>query len=93
MGPLSLPGSSLLTCRRCSSPSRVEEVAAPYFRWREAGYEVTVASLKGGEIPFDPASKSGDFLTPTADAFLKDSAAAKSVVVAGARRCSTPSRS
>ena len=60
-------------------PGRVEEVAAPYFRWREAGYEVTVASLKGGEIPFDPASKGSDFLTPQADAFLKDAAAAKAV--------------
>ncbi|GFH28982.1 type 1 glutamine amidotransferase domain-containing protein [Haematococcus lacustris] len=31
----------------------MEEVAAPYFVFTENGYEVTIASIKGGEIPFD----------------------------------------
>lgn len=43
------------------------------------GYSVDIASLSGGEIPFDPASKSGDFLTPEADTFLKDNEAKQAV--------------
>jgi putative intracellular protease/amidase len=34
----------------------LEELAAPYYALREADAEVTVASIKGGEIPFDPRS-------------------------------------
>ena len=34
----------------------LEELAAPYYALREAGAKVTVASIKGGEIPFDPRS-------------------------------------
>ena len=32
---------------------------------------MTIASVNGGEIVFDPASTSGDFCTPEAAAFLK----------------------
>ena len=58
---------------------RVEEVAAPYFCWKMKGFTVDVASLKGGTIPFDPSSTSGDFLTSDADAFLKNSEAQEAV--------------
>jgi putative intracellular protease/amidase len=34
----------------------LEELAAPYYALREAGNDVTVASIKGGKIPFDPRS-------------------------------------
>jgi putative intracellular protease/amidase len=34
----------------------LEELAAPYYALRKAGAGVTVASIKGGEIPFDPRS-------------------------------------
>lgn len=54
-------------CHEC----RVEEVAAPYFVWRSSGFKVDFASVKGGDVVFDPASTSGDFCTPDADAFLK----------------------
>lgn len=33
-----------------------EEVAAPYLAFTDAGYEVDIASPKGGEAPFDPGS-------------------------------------
>lgn len=50
---------------------RVEEIASPYYAWRTHGFQVTLASIKGGEVIFDPSSTSGDFLTKEADAFLK----------------------
>jgi putative intracellular protease/amidase len=34
----------------------VEELAVPYYTFKQAGYEVVVASISGGRIPFDPAS-------------------------------------
>lgn len=34
----------------------LEELAAPYYAFREAGVAVTVGSIKGREIPFDPRS-------------------------------------
>ncbi len=35
---------------------RLEELAAPYIILKEAGYDVTIASVKGGNIPLDPTS-------------------------------------
>lgn len=34
----------------------LEELAAPYFKLKEAGYDVEVASPRGGQIPLDPKS-------------------------------------
>ncbi|MDD2466793.1 MAG: type 1 glutamine amidotransferase domain-containing protein [Desulfuromonadaceae bacterium] len=34
----------------------LEEFAVPYLKLKEAGFEVTVASTKGGETPLDPRS-------------------------------------
>ena len=34
----------------------LEEFAAPYFVFRDAGVELTVASPKGGQPPLDPKS-------------------------------------
>ena len=39
---------------------------------QKADKTVILASPKGGEIPLDPASLQGEFLTETADKFLKD---------------------
>jgi putative intracellular protease/amidase len=54
----------------------LEELAAPYYALRGAGAEVTVASIKGGEIPFDPRStgeEPSDLPVPeTARRFLGD---------------------
>lgn len=52
--------------------SWVEEIATPYYIWKQHGYEVILASIKGGKVPFDPSSTSGDFLTKEAAAFLND---------------------
>ena len=55
----------------------LEELAAPYFVLRDADVEVTVASIRGGEIPFDPRStgkeKSDVPVPATARRFLQDS--------------------
>ncbi len=34
----------------------LEEFAVPYLRFKETGFEVTVASPKGGQAPVDPRS-------------------------------------
>ena len=34
----------------------LEELATPYYALRDGGAEVTLASIRGGEIPFDPRS-------------------------------------
>ncbi|MDT3405293.1 hypothetical protein [Mucilaginibacter terrae] len=35
----------------------VEEFAAPYYTFTDAGYEVVVATPKGGQAPIDPNSE------------------------------------
>ncbi len=42
----------------------LEEFAVPYALFKEAGYDVTVASVKGGKAPVDPRSLEGDASTP-----------------------------
>ncbi len=34
----------------------LEELSTPYYALKDAGLEVTLASIRGGEIPFDPRS-------------------------------------
>ena len=51
---------------------RAEELVAPYYVFTEAGYDVTVASIKGGKIPVDPASLQGDFKTAEVTKFWAD---------------------
>ena len=40
------------------------------------GLQVDIASVKGGDIPWDPNSTKGDFFTPTAQSFSNDGAQA-----------------
>ncbi|KAL3142602.1 hypothetical protein ABBQ38_002919 [Trebouxia sp. C0009 RCD-2024] len=49
-----------------------EELMAPYYVFAEAGYDVTIASIKGGEIPVDEASLQGDFKTADVTKFWAD---------------------
>ena len=42
----------------------VEEFAAPYYAFKEAGIDVTLASPAGGQPPIDPKSELDDFQTP-----------------------------
>lgn len=55
----------------------ISELAEPYYVFREAGYDVTIASPKGGPIPIDAASLEGDFYTAEAKRFLEADDAAK----------------
>jgi putative intracellular protease/amidase len=57
--------------------SWLEEFAAPYYIWKEAGYDVVLGSTNGGKIPLDEASLSGDFLTEAAKKFQGDDEAVK----------------
>lgn len=59
--------------------SWAEEIAAPYTAFKKAGYEVTLASIKGGEVPIDEASLHPPFLTKVAEEFLLDDEAMKLV--------------
>lgn len=59
--------------------SWLEEFAAPYYIWKEAGYDVDLGSISGGKIPLDEASLSGDFLTESAKRFQADSEAVKAM--------------
>ena len=34
----------------------LEELTTPYYAFIDAGFEVTIVSVKGGEVPIDPRS-------------------------------------
>ena len=53
----------------------LEEFAAPYFVFRDAGVELTLASPKGGQPPLDPKSDLPESQTPAMARFKKDAAA------------------
>ena len=55
----------------------LEELAAPYFRFRDAGADITLASPKGGQPPLDPNSQVPDALTDATARFEKDDTAQK----------------
>jgi len=50
----------------------LEEFAAPYFVFKDAGAEITLASPKGGQPPLDPKSDEPDFQTEATDRFKED---------------------
>jgi len=53
----------------------VEEFAAPYYAFIDAGVEVTLATPKGGQAPIDPTSTLEDFQTAATDRYDADAAA------------------
>ena len=55
----------------------LEEGAAPYFVFRDAGVELTLASPKGGQPPIDPKSDLPENQTPAMARFKRDEAAKK----------------
>ncbi len=57
----------------------LEEFAAPYFVFRDAGVELTLASPKGGQPPVDPKSDKPENQTPAQVRFKKDGAAQKAL--------------
>ncbi len=50
----------------------LEEFAAPYFVFRDAGVDMTLASPKGGQPPIDPKSDLPENQTPAMSRFKKD---------------------
>ncbi|GLU41555.1 type 1 glutamine amidotransferase domain-containing protein [Pseudomonas sp. NBRC 100443] len=50
----------------------LEEFAAPYYVFKDAGAELTLASPKGGQPPLDPKSDEPDAQTPATERFRKD---------------------
>jgi putative intracellular protease/amidase len=57
----------------------LEEFAAPYFVFRDAGVELTLASPKGGQPPLDPKSDMPGNQTPAMTRFKKDATAQKAL--------------
>jgi putative intracellular protease/amidase len=53
----------------------LEEFAAPYFVFKDAGVDVTLASPKGGQPPIDPKSDLAENQTPAMSRFKKNAAA------------------
>lgn len=57
----------------------LEEFAAPYYVFKDAGAEVTLASPKGGQPPLDPTSDADDAQTEATKRFKADDAAGKAL--------------
>ena len=57
----------------------LEEFAAPYYVFRDAGVDVTLASPKGGQPPIDPKSDLPENQTPAMARFKLDSEAQKAL--------------
>jgi putative intracellular protease/amidase len=53
----------------------LEELAAPYFVFKDSGAQVVLASPKGGQPPLDPKSNEPNFRTELTRRFEADSAA------------------
>lgn len=50
----------------------IEEFAAPYYTFKEAGAEITIVSPKGGQPPIDPTSDKPENQTPATIRFKAD---------------------
>ena len=56
-----------------------EELAAPYFVFRDAGVEITLASPKGGQPPLDPKSNEPEVQTDDTRRFEQDPTATRAL--------------
>ncbi|EGU32019.1 ThiJ/PfpI [Vibrio ichthyoenteri ATCC 700023] len=52
-----------------------DELATPFWGFYDAGYEVTIASIKGGKALPDPLSAQGEFVSPAVDRFMQSTIA------------------
>ncbi len=57
----------------------LEELAAPYFAFRDAGVDITLASPKGGQPPLDPKSDEPGSQTDDTRRFEQDPAATRAL--------------
>ena len=53
----------------------MEEVATPYYALKEAGHDVTIVSVAGGEVPIDQGSLAENFNTDDCKKFMADEVA------------------
>ena len=53
----------------------IAELAEPYYAFKAAGYDVTIASTAGGACPIDAGSMKGDALTEDSKKFMVDAEA------------------
>ncbi|MCL1058380.1 type 1 glutamine amidotransferase domain-containing protein [Shewanella gelidimarina] len=51
----------------------LEEFASPFYRFKDSGFNITLASPAGGQPPLDPSSEQPDFQTAATDRFNQDS--------------------
>lgn len=78
---MSKPVLFVLTSRRDLQPSGVktgswlEELASSYYVLVDAGHDVTIASIDGGDAPIDPASLDAPWITDAGQRFLADGVA------------------
>jgi len=64
----------------------VEEFAAPYYTFKDAGFDITVATPKGGQAPIDPSSEAPDAQTHATERYYKDETAQQ--IIANTRKLS-----
>jgi putative intracellular protease/amidase len=57
----------------------LEELTAPYYVFKEAGYQISLASPKGGQPPLDPKSNEPEFQTEATRRFEADAEAIKAL--------------
>ncbi len=65
----------------------LEEFAAPYYVFKDAGADITLASPKGGQPPLDPGSDTEDTQTEATERFKSDADAQE--VLASTKKLST----
>src|ERR1700724_2847052 len=65
----------------------LEEGAAPYFVFRDAGVDLTLASPKGGQPPIDPKSDLPENQTSAQVRFKKDESLIRCFIRADTVRC------
>ena len=56
-----------------------DEVATPYYIFKQRGFEVVLASPRGGAAPIDPASAASPFSTPSTERFEQDPVAQRAL--------------
>ncbi|POY39010.1 glutamine amidotransferase [Solitalea longa] len=50
----------------------LEELATPYYVFKDAGANITIVSPKGGAVPLDPKSEEPESSTPSSERFKND---------------------
>src|SRR5262245_29122110 len=56
-----------------------DEVATPYYKFKDAGFDVTFATPRGGAAPIDPLSYDDLFMTENTHKFLIDARAQRAI--------------